>query len=70
MKYNTETLTLHGGRISLSSMLLRGLQMIVSWHERSRQRQHLAQFDERMLRDIGIRRSDVVFETTKPFWRT
>jgi uncharacterized protein YjiS (DUF1127 family) len=44
--------------------------MIVSWHERSRQRQHLAQFDERMLRDIGIRRSDVVFETTKPFWRT
>ena len=44
--------------------------MLVGWHERSRQRHQLAQFDERMLRDIGIRRSDVVIETTKPFWRT
>ena len=29
-----------------------------------------AEFDERMLRDIGIRRDDVVVESTKPFWRT
>ena len=70
MRNNTETLPLYGSHISLSSMLLQGIQMLVGWHERSRQRHQLAQFDERMLRDIGIRRSDVVIETTKPFWRT
>lgn len=36
---------------------------------RWRQRRILEQFDERMLRDIGISRSQALAETRKPFWR-
>ena len=37
---------------------------------RWRQRRVLQQFDDRMLRDIGISRSEALAETRKPFWRT
>ena len=70
MRNNIGTLTLYGSRFSLSATLLHGLHLVIAWHERSRQRRQLAEFDERMLRDIGIRRDDVVVESTKPFWRT
>ena len=70
MRNNTETLNLYGGRVSLSWMLVRGFNTVLEWLERSRQRHQLAEFDERMLRDIGIHRSDVAAESTKPFWRT
>jgi uncharacterized protein YjiS (DUF1127 family) len=36
---------------------------------RWRQRRLLAQLDERMLRDIGISRSQALAEADKPFWR-
>jgi uncharacterized protein YjiS (DUF1127 family) len=37
--------------------------------ERRRQRQALSGLDEHLLKDIGISRSDVEQEVTKPFWR-
>ena len=39
------------------------------WRLRARDRAQLALLDERMLRDIGISRSDILTEINKPFWR-
>jgi uncharacterized protein YjiS (DUF1127 family) len=39
------------------------------WRRRGRDRHQLAQFDERMLRDIGLTRGDACHEINKPFWR-
>jgi uncharacterized protein YjiS (DUF1127 family) len=36
---------------------------------RSRQRQALAQLDDRLLRDIGKTRQEAIAEATKPFWK-
>ena len=38
--------------------------------ERWRQRRLLEQLDERMLRDIGISRSEALAEARKPWWQT
>ena len=35
---------------------------------RRRQRQALAQLDERLLADLGLTRTQVAKETAKPFW--
>lgn len=42
------------------------------WHmaERRRQRLALLELDSRLLRDIGLTRSDVRHECAKPFWRS
>jgi uncharacterized protein YjiS (DUF1127 family) len=37
--------------------------------ERWRQRRALAEIDDRMLRDMGISRSQAMAEAAKPFWR-
>ena len=39
------------------------------WTALYRQRHHLAELDDRMLRDIGLSRADVQTEIVKPFWR-
>ena len=39
------------------------------WRRRSGDRAALAGLDERMLRDIGLNRGDVLHEINKPFWR-
>jgi uncharacterized protein YjiS (DUF1127 family) len=39
------------------------------WRERQRQRRELAQWTERDLHDVGLSRSDIAYETQKPFWR-
>ncbi len=39
------------------------------WLERNSQRRQLAELDERMLKDIGLNRSDAWQEIHKPFWR-
>lgn len=39
------------------------------WSARARQRADLAELDERMLRDVGLTRHDVLRETGKPPWR-
>jgi uncharacterized protein YjiS (DUF1127 family) len=40
-----------------------------TWRQRYRTRQELAQWTERDLHDDGLSRSDIEFETEKPFWR-
>jgi uncharacterized protein YjiS (DUF1127 family) len=44
-------------------------ETIHTWRERIRNRQELAQWSERDLHDVGISRSDIIYETEKPFWR-
>lgn len=39
------------------------------WQDRARQRRCLARLDDRLLRDIGIDRTDVLGEFRKPFWK-
>ena len=39
------------------------------WRQRYRTRQELAQWTERELHDVGLSRSEIAFETEKPFWR-
>lgn len=43
--------------------------VFMTWLDRSRQRQHLAELDERMLRDIGLSRGEVETEVTRRFWQ-
>jgi uncharacterized protein YjiS (DUF1127 family) len=39
------------------------------WRRRSRDREKLAIFDDRMLNDIGLTRAEAEFLGHKPFWR-
>jgi uncharacterized protein YjiS (DUF1127 family) len=45
------------------------LSTVRLWQQRARGRQQLRQFDDHMLRDIGITRLQAEAEATKPFWR-
>ncbi len=38
------------------------------WRGRARQRRRLLELDDRLLRDIGVTRSDALREADKPFW--
>ena len=40
-----------------------------AWRERARSRHLLLQLDDRMLRDVGLSRSDVDCECAKHFWQ-
>ena len=51
------------------AMIRGGLDLAVAWQQRGRERRHLASLDERMLRDLGVSRSDATRESAKPFWR-
>ena len=44
-------------------------EVVLAWQERLRQRRHLDGLDDRLLKDIGLSRADVVREVEKPFWR-
>jgi uncharacterized protein YjiS (DUF1127 family) len=44
-------------------------RLISTWRQRSRQRQALAELDDRLLRDVGLSRADAARECAKPFWR-
>ena len=37
--------------------------------DRARQRHHLLQLDDRLLKDVGLTRADVEREAAKPFWK-
>ena len=53
----------------LKAVFARAVAVLREWRQRSRERAQLAMLDERMLRDIGISRGDVLREINKPFWR-
>lgn len=40
-----------------------------TWHDRSRERSHLARLEPHMLKDIGLRPADLRREIAKPFWQ-
>ena len=45
------------------------LSRFLGWRERTRSRHLLLQLDDRMLRDVGLSRSDVDRECAKHFWQ-
>ena len=45
------------------------IELFMSWWELARQRRTLAALDDRELADIGVSRSDIDGEISKPFWR-
>ena len=53
---------------------LAGLGALAAWArrcaERVRQRRALARLDDRLLRDVGLSRTDVQWELARPFWRS
>ena len=55
--------------VALPGRLSRLVQTLLLWHERARQRRHLGNLSDDMLRDLGLSRADVLAETDKPFWR-
>jgi uncharacterized protein YjiS (DUF1127 family) len=46
------------------------LDLIRTTWRRRQSRACLAQFDDRMLKDIGLTRAEAELEFNKPFWRT
>jgi uncharacterized protein YjiS (DUF1127 family) len=42
---------------------------IGEWRRRHRERHQLLALDDRMLKDIGITRTDALFLGNKPFWK-
>lgn len=50
-------------------VLLRLAELLTVWENRARERRHLAEMPDRMLRDLGLSRSDARREAEKPFWR-
>jgi len=42
---------------------------VLRWFERERNRRALDTLDDHQLRDIGLSRSDIWQECSKPFWR-
>ncbi len=48
---------------------LRALATLLLWQRRANQRHALANLDDRILRDLGLSRSEVIWESRKPFWR-
>ncbi len=51
-------------------VLARIVDTVMGWMDRARQRRHLAELDDRLLRDIGISRAEVEAEMSRPVWRT
>ena len=43
--------------------------LVSLWYQRARQRNALAELDDRLLRDVNITRSQVRAEIEKPFWQ-
>ena len=52
-----------------SARVARGIELLMIWHERARQRHQLRSLSDHMLRDIGLGRADIEAEAAKPFWQ-
>ena len=53
----------------LSALIVKATDTVLDWQERVRQRHHLGEMDDHLLRDIGLSRADLEHESSKPFWR-
>ncbi len=54
---------------ALSAQLFSFWLKVERWQERAKQRRHLRELDDRILRDIGVSRADIDREYRKPFWK-
>jgi uncharacterized protein YjiS (DUF1127 family) len=52
-----------------SARVAQGIELLMIWHERARQRHQLRSLSDHMLGDIGLGRAEVEAEAAKPFWR-
>jgi uncharacterized protein YjiS (DUF1127 family) len=51
------------------SLVMLAIETFESWQDRRRQRRHLAELPDYLLKDIGLSLADVERETSKPVWR-
>lgn len=65
-----------GGRIgaghfrgSIGAVASRAFGILLLWQRRANERHALAHLDDRMQRDLGLSRSEIAWESRKPFWR-
>lgn len=52
-----------------SSVLVRVIDQLLTWQDRARERAHLRDLSDRMMKDMGLSRADIDGESSKPFWR-
>ena len=45
------------------------IALIETWRRRLRERRELASMSDMSLRDLGLTRSEALYEIRKPFWR-
>ncbi len=69
IRVSSKAVEVNGLSDDLGRFFLASLKSLQLWYERTRQRRHLAQLDERLLGDIGIDRIAAMKEVSKPFWR-
>ena len=62
-------ITRAGNRLGINALAIAALLVLKCWRGRSRQRRHLRELDDRLLRDVGLSRENVAREVEKPFWR-
>ena len=63
------TLRAASGAAGWSALARQAVELLMTWHERARQRRQLQGLSDSMLRDLGLGRADVEAEAAKPFWR-
>ncbi len=61
--------THRSGPWSLSSGLEFATDTLLNWLDRRAQRRQLARLDPRLLKDIGVSRTEALREARKPFWK-
>jgi uncharacterized protein YjiS (DUF1127 family) len=53
-----------------NGLVTRLFDHLFTWLDRARQRRHLGELDDRLLRDIGLSRAEVDHEISQRFWQT
>ena len=66
---HTVSLTHHTSQIAAPAILARTGETISLWRRRMRERDELARWTPRDMRDAGMSDADVWNELRKPFWR-
>ncbi len=64
----THTASADASPAGLTHLPARLLRTLSIWNGRIRQRKHLGELDNRLLKDMGLTRHDVHKELRKPFW--
>ncbi len=60
---------IHSLAIAVFVMPEKGLDLLLVWEARQRQRQHLSALGHQLLDDMGMSPEDTARESAKPFWR-